>query len=247
MEIGVNDFVISDSGVKVWRTPESHPLLKQSDTTHPAFQGKLSETYSRGKVKGLPRICSLNSEDARTWHYFSPLLSDNQRKARKLKLLLGLAFPESLSARALESVQRAGLEFWPKANPPPSRPLREGQSEPDLLITLGEQAVVLVEAKYRSGVSEKTTYDKTRDQVIRLLDVGSWYAKKRECDSSYVIVLQYGDARTNAEQVIGRYAGNPEAIEKALHYREDLSEADFQRLSRSVAFVRWPNPLDADE
>ena len=244
----MDDYVISNSGVKVWKTPESHPLLKCTDTRHPAFLDKLEETYSRGKVKELSRICSINSEDARTWYYFSPLLSDSQRKAQKLTCLLRKSFPETLSDYALEAVPNAELEFWQKIAPPPSRLefKREGRSEPDVLIKLMQRAVVFVEAKYRSAVSERTTYDKTRDQVIRLIDVGSWYAKQNGYESSYVIVLQYGDAQTNAEEVVSRYAGKPDAIQQALHYRDDLTETDFQRLSRSVTFVRWANPLDEE-
>ena len=110
---------------------------------------------------------------------------------------------------------------------------------------------MLVEAKYRSGISERTTYDETRDQVIRLIDVGSWQATQdnlRDQDAgypnSYVIVLQYGDADINAQEVVDRYKGSPGAIEKALSYRSDLTTADYQRLGRSVAFVRWPDPMN---
>ena len=110
---------------------------------------------------------------------------------------------------------------------------------------------MLIEAKYKSGASEGTKYDVERDQLIRLLDVGSWYASPEnpQNDSgghvpSYVIVLQYGDASINAEEVVSRYAGRPEAIQRALPYRTDLTTEDFRRLSRSVAFVRWPDPLD---
>ena len=246
----MSDYVISDSGVKVWKTPDSHPLLKHTDTTHPAFLDKLAETYSRGKVRGLPRILSENSEDARTWYYFSQLLHDNMDRARVLENLIRGSFPESISPQVLEAIQFAELIFWPKLYPPPSRPKREGPSEPDILVKLGQQAVVLVEAKCRSGVSEKTTYDKTRDQVIRLIDVGSWYARQENLQSqdvdysrSYVIVLQYGDAQTNTKAVVGRYAGKPEAIRQALHYRSDLTPTDYQRLSQTVALVRWPDPM----
>ena len=242
----MGDYVISNSGVKVWKTPESHPLLKYTDTSHPAFKDKLSETYSRGLVKRLPRICSVNSEDARTWHYFSPLLSDTQRKVEELTSLLRQGFPETLSDQAMDIVSGAELEFWKKINPPPSRPTKEGPSEPDILIAMRKHAIVLVEAKYLSDVSEKTTYDKARDQVIRLIDVGSWYAKQNGYESSYVIVLQYGNTQINAEEIVSRYAGKPDAIQQALHYRDDLTEADYQRLSRSVAFVRWPNPPDEE-
>ncbi len=245
-ERDVSDFVISDSGVKDWTTPENHPLLQHTDTTHPAFLDKLAETYSRGKVKGLPRICSVNSEDARTWHYFSPLLFDAERKNTILTHLLSQAFPQMVPDSGLENVSCSDLKFWQKIEPPPSRLryIREGASEPDLLIELSERTVVLLEAKFRSGVSKKTTKDKARDQVIRLIDVGSWYAKKHGHDCSYVIVLQYGSDQTNAEEVVNRYAGNPEAIQRALSYRSDLTEMDYQQLSRSVVFVRWPDPLD---
>ena len=108
-----------------------------------------------------------------------------------------------------------------------------------------------MEAKYRSGVRERTTYDEARDQVIRLIDVGSWKATGENLGdqdagspNSYVIVLQYGDAGINVQEIVDRYTGNPEAIEKALSYRSDLTAADYQRLGRSVAFVRWPDPLN---
>ena len=238
----MSEYVHSKSGVKVWTSPEFHPLLKQTDLKHPAFQDKLAEIYPKGKVKGLPKICSINSEDARTWHYFSPLLADDQEKAAKLTPLLHHVIPESNLDS--DEVASANIWFWQKIDPPPSRPAREGKSEPDVIIALGQRALVLVEAKYNSGVSEKTTYDKARDQVIRFIDVGSWYGKTGGYDASYVIVLQYGDFPTNAKEIVSRYRGKPEAIQRALPYRTDLNEADYQRLSNSVAFVRWPNPLD---
>ena len=105
--------------------------------------------------------------------------------------------------------------------------------------------MVLVEAKYKSGVSESTKYDCERDQVIRLIDVGSWYARERGLkDGSYVIVLQYGDCKINAEKMVKRYSGNPDAIQRSLSYRSDLEAADYERLACSVAFVRCPDPWD---
>ena len=241
----MDDYIISNSGVKVWKTPESHPLLKHTDTTHKALLDKLKETYPRGKVKGLSKICSINSEDAQTWYHFSPLLSDSQKRARKLTCLLRQSFPETLSDHALEAAPHAELEFWQKIAPPPSRLefQREGPSEPDVIIKLPQLAVVLVEAKYHSDVCEHTEYDKTRDQVIRLIDVGSWYTRQNGYESSCVIVLQYGNTPTNAEEVVSRYAGKPDAIQRALHYRDDLKESDYERLARSVAFVRWADPM----
>ena len=150
----------------------------------------------------------------------------------------------------MDAIPSAELTLWPKLPPPPSRPQREGSSEPDVLIDLGDQGLILVEAKYRSDVSERTTYDETRDQVIRLIDVGSWQVSPDNTGdqgsgyaNSFVIVLQYGDADTNAIEMVDRYRENPEAIERALAYRSDLTAADLLRLSNSVAFVSWPDPV----
>ncbi len=240
----LGDYVVTTSGVMVWKTPEAHPLLKHTDTAHPEFLSKVAESFPKGKQKGLPKLCSENSEDACTWHYWSPLLHDEAKKTLMLTRLLREAFAGEVHSQVFEGVPSAKVRFWPKLNPPPSRPQREGASEPDVMITVGRQAVVLVEAKYRSPVSECTTYDAERDQVIRLLDVGSWYSKQQNCDRSYVIVLQYSEHQTNAEEVVGRYASRPESIRRALSYRRDLTMADCRQLSRSVAFVRWPDPFD---
>ena len=236
-------YVLSDSGVKVWKTPRSHPLLRYTDTAHPAFRDKLGETYARGKVKGLPRILSVNSEDACAWHYFSPLLNDESEKTRVLTDLLTRSFPHDAPTQVLRAVPSAELEFWPKLEPPPCRTTKEGPSEPDVLVKIGRHALLLIEAKYRSDVSERTTYDGQRDQVIRLIDIGSWQARQEHYERSYLIVLQYGEAQTNAEEIVNRYAGKPGAIQQALPYRSDLTAADYVRLSRSVAFARWPDPL----
>ena len=238
------EFVVSASGVKVWTKPEAHPLLKGTDLRHPALLDKLSETYSRGAVKGLPRICSENSEDACTWFHFSPLLNDRRRRRSLLTRLLRDGFPR-IPKKIIDGAGDAELCFWPKVSPPPSRRQREGRSEPDLLIKFDNRALVLVEAKYKSCISSKTTYDPNRDQIIRLMDVGSWKARESNVDSCYVIALQYGDALTNVESGVNRYASNPLAIRGAIPYRSDLSDKDFETLSRSVAFVRWDEPYPA--
>ena len=246
----MDDYVVIESGVTVWKTPGDHPLLRHTDTSHPSLRDKLAETYSIGRVGGLPRVLSENSEDARTWYCFSPLLRDVSNRNQVLERLMCQSFPEAVSRRVMDAIPSADLFFWPKLSPPPSRPRREGDSEPDVLIRLGNQGLMLVEAKYQSGVSERTTHDETRDQVVRLIDIGSWHAAKENLQDgdtglydSYVVVLQYGDFRTNAEEVVDRYAGDPKAIERALDYRSDLTATDYERLSRSVAFVRWPDPL----
>lgn len=241
----MGSYVVSTSGVTVWKTLEEHPLLKHTDTTHPDFLRKASDPFDKGTPKGVPIICSENSEDACTWHYFSPLLSDESRRTKVLTRLLRDAFADRVPSSVFEAIISAELRFWPKLVPPPSRPNKEGPSEPDVLFEVGRQALVLVEAKYKSPVSEGTKYDSARDQVIRLLDVGSYYAAQNQVDSCLVIVLQYGNHSINAEEVVSRYRGRPESIQRAIaHYRTDLTASDYLQMSRSVSFIQWADPMD---
>ena len=106
-----------------------------------------------------------------------------------------------------------------------------------------------MEARCQSGISEFTNFDRKRDQVIRLIDVGSWYARQHGFDCICLLVLQYGDAQINAQKIVNRYAGQPEAIQKALPYRDDLTEADFSRLAGAPGFrsLARPTVLNAQD
>jgi hypothetical protein len=65
--------VISESGVKVFSAYKDNISI---DKDNPALKKKaeyLREKYSKGKVKGLSRLGSENSEDARSWNLFRTL------------------------------------------------------------------------------------------------------------------------------------------------------------------------------
>ena len=244
-----DDFVVSESGVLVWKSPERHPLRRNTNTKHPGFMRKAAETFTQGRVQGLPKICSENSEDACTWFYFSPLLKDPERKTLVLSRLLREAFPGQASDQLFQALPSAELHFWygretpcQVLDPPPTREIPEGPEEPDLVVTIDNLGVVFIDAKYTGGMDESTIHDRERDQVIRLIDAGTWFARGR-FQRSYFVALQYGDHQTNVEDVVARYACNPHMIREKLPYRYDLSDADVEALSKSVGFVRWPDPM----
>ena len=248
--MSVDDFLVSAGGVVVWRAPEVHPLLSRTDTSHPDFVRKTREVFPSGPVGGLPRVCSENSEDAATWFYFSPLLEDPDRKVRVLARLLREAFPGEVEHQVFTSLPESRLHFWQGGGtdtfvlgPPPGLGAREGRTEVDVIVTIGDHALVFIEAKYHSGLSESTTYSPDRDQVIRNLDVGSWFARDR-FERFYLVLLQYGDHPTNIEDIVGRYLHQPGNIRQQLAHRDDLTDDSLKGLSRSLGFVRWPDPLD---
>ena len=72
--------------------------------------------------------------------------------------------------------------MWKNIEPPPSLRLHqkdEGPSEIDVIIET-EFSIWFIEAKFKSDISTGTTNNATRDQIIRNLDVGSWYAGVRD-------------------------------------------------------------------
>ena len=249
MEVRTN-YIISNSGVRVWRSPMVHPILQKTNINHPDFLRKATEEYTRGRVRGLPKICSENSEDARTWFLFSPLIEKTENQTSTLLTLFSQAFPGEIDASILHNLQASKLYFWHgketptlKLERPPLLPFRQGSTEVDLIVAIENQVVVFVEAKYRSNVSTGVKYAPNWDQVIRNIDVGSWFANGH-FQRFYFILLQYGNYPSNAESILLSYKDKPEVIRKALKHRTDLDDQQISLLARSIAFVRWPDPID---
>jgi hypothetical protein len=82
----------------------------------------------------------------------------------------------------------AAVTLW-KSVPPPLGLLAEGDEGPSEIDVAIEAAswVWFIEAKYRGDISKGTTTRPTRDQVLRNLDVGSYYAGVRSFYFSLLI------------------------------------------------------------
>lgn len=240
-------FVTSYGGVRVYKRLEDHPLLSGTDLSHPDLLRKAEECFTRGNVKGLPKICSENSEDALTWHHFSPLLKPTGETGKWLKFFLDEALDGRASPGARAGTASAQLHFWHGRktlnnvySPPPSRACREGDTEVDLTIELGRHALVFVEAKHKSPVQMRTKYDETRDQIIRNVDVGSWHTGQRGFAEFYfILVTADRDPNKAHAQLMSRYRPNPDGLRTALPYRDDLTDQDFAALAGRIGWITW--------
>jgi hypothetical protein len=76
---------------------------------------------------------------------------------------------------------------WKSVAPPPSLvvDLDEGDSEIDVVLE-APSWVWFIEAKYRSDISDRTTNRPSRDQLLRNIDVGSYYAGVRDFYFSFL-------------------------------------------------------------
>jgi hypothetical protein len=233
-------YVRSESGVVVYRRPNYHPLLMGTDLSHPDFQRKLSDVYAQGRVSGLPRICSENSEDARTWHVFSPLLSRADGRASFLRRMLETGLGRPLPWLEADTLAAAELGFWwgrdagvPQYPPPDSLALPEGNTEVDLTIRMPSLVLVFVEAKWRSKLG-MTTRSK-RDQACRNVDVGSWHAA-RGGFPRFVFLLLTAELDPPAELTRLR---EPNGLRDCLAHRGDLNSSQVAELSQHVGWLNW--------
>jgi hypothetical protein len=130
----------------------------------------------------LEHLRSENSEDAVTWNVFRSLRQLEPQLW--LPALLRIGIP-SADASLIEPI---AVGLWSTIPPPPSLVALgpEGDSEIDVLIE-SPAWVWFIEAKYQSDISTKTTTRPLRDQVLRNIDVGSYYAGVRHFFFSLLI------------------------------------------------------------
>ncbi len=154
------------------------------------------------RASKLRHLRSANSEDAVTWNVFRSLRQIAPEAW--LPILWRSSFPSLACPVDLKVV----VKLW-ESVPPPLELLAggdEGASEIDVVVE-APSWVWFIEAKYRSDISTGTTTRPDRDQVLRNIDVGSYYAGVRQ----FVFSL-----------LISSEARSPEGL-KRLHEYRDLS------------------------
>jgi hypothetical protein len=156
---------------------------------------------------------SVNSEEAVTWNVFRSLRQVDP--ADWLPSAWRQAFPKL----AVPADLAATVRLWESVRPPLGLLAGgdEGASEIDVVV---ESAgwVWFIEAKYRSDISTGTTTRPERDQVLRNLDVGTYYAGVRPFYFS-LLVRSREQSPLGAERV-DRYA-SPGVLSPLLPHRSD--------------------------
>ncbi len=162
---------VSPSGVRIMSDFRDNLIIDRYD---PVFA---SMRASKRK-----HLRSANSEDAVTWNVFRSL-----RQVAPTVWLPEL-FNEAFPTHGLTHSEHATVAIWKTVAPPPGLILDgdEGESEIDVVIET-PSLVWFIEAKLTSDISTKTTTRGDRDQVLRNIDVGSYYAGTRRFFFSLLI------------------------------------------------------------
>jgi len=221
------DDTLSPSGVRIAADFRDNLIVDRYD---PVFADM--------RASKLKHLRSANSEDAITWNVFRSLRQI--APAVWLPELWNAAFPSASAPTDL----RASVTLWDSI-PPPLGLLSdgdEGASEIDVVIQTPSW-VWFVEAKYRSDISTGTTTRPGRDQILRNLDVGSYFAAPR----LFHFALLFGNEGRSKKgvEVARGYATDPGLVrERLAPHRQDgvanlgsIGQLTWSHLSEVLSFA----------
>ena len=182
--------------------------------------------FVRMRASKRAHLRSENSEDVVSWNVF-----------RSLRQIDPVAWLPLLFERAFGIVgERPSLsttvELWQSVAPPPALLENgdEGISEIDIVIE-NPSWVWFIEAKLTSDISTGTTTRPDRDQVLRNLDVGSYYAGVR--DYFFSLLIRDPSRSPMGVQVIDEYKDLNRVRDKLPHRSDRLKNL------RAVGLLTW--------
>ncbi len=208
----------SASGVRISEDYRDNLIV---DRYHPCFVSMRQSKKTHLK--------SENSEDAISWNVFRSL---RQIKPDKW---VNLLFEKAFRTGDLNGINDTTISLWHDVSPPPAllKTGDEGISEIDIVLENPEW-VLFIEAKYKSDISEgTTTRPDNRDQILRNIDVGSYYAGVR----NFYFAFLYLDEKRSPKGIsaVEKYQ-NLELLQSVLPHRKD----GLQNL-RGIGMLTWNN------
>lgn len=220
----------SASGVFIAKDFRDNLIIDRYD---PCFR-----TMRASKKKHLR---SQNSEDVVSWNVFRSLRQISP--PAWILPLLERAFP----GQELTELPEASVDLWRPIPPPPAllESGDEGVSEIDIVIE-SSNWVWFIEAKLTSDISTGTVTRPERDQILRNIDVGSYYAGTRKFFLTLLIqdpatspkgismVEQYRDLEVARKKLPHRVDGLTNLIGVGLLYWSDLAGVLQEARSRTA-------------
>ena len=211
-------------------------VLLDEHRDHPDLAEKAAKDTYGERHGNLPRIGSVNSEDALTWSFLQTLAARGPSDWATLMLQSGLVRAGNSATQAPDG--DASLSLWQRHRPPPSYPGREGATEFDALITL-PQDLVSVEAKADSGFSTGTTYAADRHQFVRNIDVASHLAT--QLGRTYWPLALVPADRTDEIDFVRGFVRDPDVLVRALPHRVP---AEMRDIARRIGVATWEDLLE---
>jgi len=228
--------IVQPGQVPVFKDWRQRMVLLSADRSARSLVRKASGDRFGEAHQNLPRIGSVNSEDALSWSIMRSLEKRGSPGWFQRAIQKGLERAGN-PTRTGALKKGPALRFWHRAGPPQGYPYREGATELDVVADCGPQALVAIEAKVGSEFSAGTTHNPERHQFLRVLDVLLGIA---EGDRGWGAVLV---PRAN-EALIGevrQIVQDPATAVARLGHRDP---ARVRRALARVAILTWEDLLE---
>lgn len=185
------------------------------------------------RKNSCPLILRSTSEDILTANVFGIL--KNLDPQIWLKKFLAEALKQDFSCAPLENLS---FDFWKRIYPPGNMPYKEGLSEVDLLISF-DNTVILLEAKYLAPLSKNTTHCRTRNQLIRYIDIAInhyLYDAENPKDVYFVVLTS-----TKMKPWLIRYYRNPHRIFNEVTRSSMFADylQAFEIICKRIGWINW--------
>lgn len=168
------------------------------------------EFWRKGR---LEKSKSENSEDAMVWNVFRTFNQIDR------KLWVEQLFYKAFQQELTHSKESSEIKLWKKIRPPNSLAVSEGKTDIDIIIE-DEKFVWFIEVKYKTDISSGTEAPFKRDEIIRYIDVGTNYAKKKEFYFSLLILDKYNSPI--GFRTVNEYRESHEKVLELLPHRMEL-------------------------
>ena len=161
----------------------------------------------------LEKTQSETSEDSIVWNVFR---SFNQIDR---KLWIEQLFYKAFQKEFSHSTEQIEIKLWKKIRQPQSLAVSEGKTDIDIIIE-SDTFVWFIEAKYKSDISLGHNDNAKRDELIRMIDGGTNYAKKRDFYFSLLILDKYNSPM--GFRMVNEYKDSTEKVIGLLPHRQEL-------------------------
>jgi hypothetical protein len=147
-----------------------------------------------------------------------------------------VASPVTYETGSRERMLASDIQAWiARARGP--RPV-EGFTEVDLAFT-GDDYLVFVEAKLGADISLRTTYDPSRNQIVRNIDCVLEHSQGRM--PFFWMLAKDREPVRMYTQLIDIYRDDPTSLAAALPHR---SLGELEEIAQTIAVVTWSELLD---
>ncbi|HWK21457.1 MAG TPA: hypothetical protein VNS08_00340 [Ureibacillus sp.] len=172
----------------------------------------------------LEKSQSESNEDAIVWNVFRTFNQIDR------KLWVEQLFFKAFHQELAHPTEHIEMKLWKTIHPPKSLPIKEAKSEIDIVIE-SDTFVWFIEAKYKSDISLASDPHSNRDQVLRNIDIGTNYARKRDFYYSLLILDKYNSPI--GFRMVNEYKDSIGKIVDLLLHRQELTNL------KNISVFQW--------